>query len=272
MPEALLDHMARTSRVRAENALSQRPLEAWRALALAVPEPPTLSLKTFDLIAECKLRAPSSGRLAAGGVGPSDIAERAATYEAAGAAAISVLTEPHRFDGELEHLRAAAQRVSIPVMRKDFLVDPVQIWEAREAGAGGVLLIARMLDDVALEQMLRTAHEAGLFVLLEAFDEADLVRCGAVATRWSNRLTLLVGVNTRDLRTLEVVPSRLARLADQLPDGVPWVAESGMATPEDVAGAASLGYRVALVGSALMTAEHPRDVAAEMLAAGARCL
>ena len=272
MPEALLDQMARTSRDRANEALTVRTLGQWRTLALSKAKPPTLRMSPFDLIAECKLRAPSSGRLVAEDVGPEHVADRASVYEAAGAMAISVLTEPLRFDGCLTHLRAAARRVSIPVMRKDFLVDPVQIWEAREAGAGGVLLIARMLDDLTMASMLTSARDAELFVLLEAFDDADLVRCAQLTRDWKDKLTLLVGINTRDLQTLEVVPKRLANLAVMLPPGVRWVAESGMASPDDVGAAASLGYSVALVGSALMKADDPKQVARAMRTAGAACL
>jgi len=185
----------------------------------------------------------------------------------AGAAAISVLTEPLRFDGHLEHLTAAAERCSVPVMRKDFLVGTSQVYEARQAGAGGVLLITRMLDDETMDQMLGACSELGLFALVECFDREDCERtCAVVAGR---QQPLLVGINTRDLATLEVVPARLEALAAHLPQGVPWVAESGMYTPEDVAAAAGLGYRLALVGTALMRANDPAALAADMIAAGA---
>jgi indole-3-glycerol phosphate synthase len=151
-------------------------------------------------------------------------------------------------------------------MRKDFLVAPVQVYEARAGGAGGVLLITRLLDNSALTSMLDAAAEMGLFALVECFDAHDAERTTeAIAGR---RQQLLVGVNTRDLRTLEVVGDRLARMAPHLPQGVPWVAESGMATVSDVGRAAALGYRVALVGTALMRAADPGALVAQMKAAG----
>jgi len=195
------------------------------------------------------------------------VVAQARTYEQVGAAAISVLTEPDRFDGDLSHLAAVSAAVATPTMRKDFLVDPYQIWEARLAGASGVLLIVRQAPDSVLAELRDAAAEAGLFLLLEAFDEADLERAGPLLAGWTGAQPALVGVNSRDLRTLRVVPDRLTRLAPLLPS-FPAVAESGMATPEDIASAVSSGYRLALVGSALMSAEDPARLAAAMLAAG----
>lgn len=266
MSEALLDQMARTSRARLAQTLAAAPAEAWRERALAQEPAPRLALGAFDLIAECKLRAPSAGRLAGAEVGPGDLVERGRAYAAAGAAAISVLTEPERFDGELGHLEAVARAVSVPAMRKDFLVDAVQVYEGRAVGAGGVLLITRMLDDATLAAMLDAAADCGIFALVECFDAED---CRRTTRAVAGRSEVLVGVNTRDLRTLEVRSDRLRDLVEHLPDGVPWVAESGMATAEDVGWAASLGYRVALVGTALMRAEDPAVLVAAMKAAGA---
>ena len=215
MSEALLDQMARTSRERLARSLAVRPAEDWRARALEAEAPPTLRLSGFDLIAECKLRAPSAGRLAGGEVGPAQLVDRAKTYASAGAAAISVLTEPHRFDGALEHLEAVAGAVDVPAMRKDFLVDPVQVWEGRVAGAGGVLLITRMLDDATLAAMLDAAAECGMFALVECFDAED---CRRTASAIGGRDGVLVGVNTRDLRTLEV-PLRAAGGPGPAPPG-----------------------------------------------------
>src|SRR5690606_28046720 len=157
-------------------------------------------------------------------------------------------------------------------MRKDFLVSPRQVLEARAAGAGGVLLIVAMLDDAALGEMLAAAREQGLFVLLEAFDEPDLERAAALLAGGTTPgdALVLVGVNSRDLRTLAVDPERLARLAPRLPAGIAAVAESGLHTPADAATAAALGYRLALVGTALMRAADPARLAADMLAAGRR--
>jgi len=230
-----------------------------------------LALEGFDLIAEIKNRSPAEGTLASV---EGDRRQRALAYVDGGAAAISVLTEPERFDGDLAHLAEVVDVAgSVPVMRKDFLVEPVQIEEARAAGASGVLLIAAMLGDRALAGMLDCAFEHGLFVLLESFDEADLQRSAELLkhARYRDqaaRQKLLVGVNTRDLRTLAVDPSRLERFGPLLPAGVTCVAESGQHTADDTANAAGWGYRMALVGTALMRAEDPAALIDEMLAGG----
>ena len=197
---------------------------------------------------------------------------------AGGAAAISVLTEPSRFDGSLEHLEEVAAAVpGTPVMRKDFLVDPVQILEARSAGASGVLLIAAMLDDRQLRAMLDCAAEHGMFVLLESFDEVDLARSSGLLDNPADRERagagqLLFGVNTRNLRTLHVDPERLEKLAPALPAGR-CVAESGLHNETDAAAVADLGYRLALVGTALMRSADPAGLVAAMRDAGkARCV
>ena len=157
-------------------------------------------------------------------------------------------------------------------MRKDFLVEPVQIIEARAAGASGVLLIATMLDDAKLNDMLDCAFDHQLFVLLEAFDEEDLDRTSTFLERpkyqdLAQSGQLLVGVNTRNLRSLAVDPDRLAQLAARLP-AARCVAESGLLTGQDAASAAELGYHLALVGSALMRSDDPAALVAEMRAAG----
>ncbi len=240
--------------------------------AVGVRRPaPSLRLSgAFDLIAEVKLTAPSVGRLALpAGDRAAFVASRAQAYAAGGAAAISVLTEPTRFDGALADVAAAAAAVDVPVMRKDFLVDPIQVAEAGAAGAGGVLLIARMLDDAALDACLDTAAAHGLFVLLEAFDQEDLQRAGARVDRWApDAPPLLVGVNTRDLSTLQVDPDRLAALASSLPIGAPGVAESGLVSPEDAARVRRQGYALGLVGSALMRSDNPEGLVRALVAAG----
>ena len=217
----------------------------------------------FDVIAEIKNRSPAMGDLAQG---DSDRASRARAYAAGGAAAISVLTEPSRFDGTLEHLEEVVTAVpGTPVMRKDFLVEPVQVLEARKAGASGVLLIATMLDDAKLRAMLDCAFEHGMFVLLESFDADDLARSAAFL---DGRGQLLIGINTRNLRTLDVDTERLQALAPQLPEAT-CVAESGLAVPEDAARVAGWGYRMALVGTALMRSENPAALIEAMRAQGA---
>jgi indole-3-glycerol phosphate synthase len=200
-----------------------------------------------------------------------DVGGRVSSYARAGAAAVSILTEPSRFDGSLEDLAKGVQALrplSIPAMRKDFLVDGYQVLEARNAGAGGVLAILRMLPRPELEALIDTALDLDMFVLLEAFDEPDIELATAlVGARRERRDLLLVGVNSRDLVTLKVVPGRLDALGPALPRDVKRVAESGVATADDAARAARHGYDLALVGSALMSAQDPAALASDMLAA-----
>jgi len=234
---------------------------------------PVVSLRhgDFDVIAEIKDRSPAEGDLA---TGESDRSAQAQRYARGGAAAISVLTEPSRFAGALEHVTNVVDAVpGVPVMRKDFLVDTVQIQEARAAGASGVLLIATMLDDDKLRAMLDCCYEYGMFVLLESFDEDDLRRSRALLENpndadQANDGQLMFGVNTRNLRTLEVDSERLEKLSAHLPTGY-CVAESGLRSSEDAARVATLGYRMALVGTALMRSDDPEALVAAMCRAGA---
>ena len=222
-----------------------------------------LSLGAFDVIAEIKERSPAEGDLAKG---DGDRIFRAQAYAAGGAAAISVLTEPSRFDGELAHLEeVVAAAPGTPVMRKDFLVEPVQVLEARAAGASGVLLITTMLDDDKLRAMLDCAFEHGMFVLLESFDEDDLKRSARFI---DSNGQLLIGVNTRNLRTLEVDTERLQNLAPHLPDAT-CVAESGLRVADDAARVMGWGYSMALVGTALMRSQDPTTLIRDMREAGA---
>jgi len=233
---------------------------------------PVVPLKSaaFDVIAEIKERSPAEGDLSQSSVGR-DV--RAKSYAAGGAAAISVLTEPSRFDGALTHLEEVVAAVpDTPVMRKDFLVEPVQILEARKSGASGVLLITTMLSDAKLGEMLDCAWQHGLFVLLESFDDEDLRRTSALLERPLNRDKadagqLLVGVNTRNLRTLAVDADRLRKLAPALP-AARCVAESGLLVAEDAARVAGWGYRMALVGTALMRSADPASLITAMREAG----
>jgi indole-3-glycerol phosphate synthase len=261
-----LGQMAAASRERVRAARVACPQAELLARASDTPPPPGLRLQPggFDLIAELKLRSPAVGRLKGQ---DEDVVARVTAYARAGAAAVSVLTEPTRFDGSLDHLRAAARALlplRVPAMRKDFLVDAYQVIEARLAGAGGVLAILRMLSDPELEALVQQARALELFVLLEAFDERDLERLHGVLARSGGR-GLLAGVNSRDLVTLQVVPARLEQLARHLPAGIPRVAESGVATAADARRVAEAGYDLALVGSALMSGDDPAALAADML-------
>ena len=271
MPD-LLAAMARGSAQRAAEARQSVPEAQLRAQALERPAAPPLQLHRggFDLIAEVKRYAPSVGALRPEDAeDPGLIEHQVDAYVRGGARAISVLTEPEVFHGNLGDLTRAARAVPLPVMRKDFLVDPYQIIEARAAGAGGVLLILKILDDARLQEMLDAADQVGLFVLLEAFDEGDLARAMAIGGDLARLdVRVLVGLNARNLTTLEVDGERVARLAGSFPDGLPRVAESGLETAEDAARVAALGYGVALVGSALMRAADPAKLTAAMIEAG----
>jgi indole-3-glycerol phosphate synthase len=264
--------MASSSRARSAGAQAKLPARELRARIADLPPALPLRLDDFDLIAEVKLRSPAVGLLKPSA--QEDVGARVAAYARAGAAAVSILTEPSRFDGSLEDLEQGAralQPLAVPAMRKDFLVDGYQVLEGRAAGAGGVLAIIRMLDRSALDALIDTALEHNMFVLLEAFDETDIdIAHAIVGARAAHRALLLVGVNSRDLITLQVVPGRLDALAASLPREVKRVAESGVATAEDAARVARSGYDLALVGSALMSAVDPAALARDMLSAGRR--
>jgi indole-3-glycerol phosphate synthase len=248
-----------------------------RAELRSAAVPLTVSQWGFDLIAEVKRRSPSGGSLAPAEQLPRSQAQQ---YADAGAAAISVLTEPEQFAGDLADLEQVVDQVSaLPAMRKDFLIAPYQILEARAAGASGVLLIAAMLDKAELRDMLHIALGLGMFVLVEAFDPVDLENClpvladagPAISNEESgrgSRCRILIGVNCRNLRSLEVEFSRFEQMVGRLPVDIPWVAESGVTTVRHAASVASLGYRLALVGTALMRASDPVAAVQSMLVAG----
>lgn len=270
MSGAFLEDMAAGSRARVRAAKQTRPEARLEVEARQTPAPPRLRLDAsgFDLIAELKLRSPAAGQLGPAG---ENVAARVTAYAQAGAAAISVLTEPSRFGGSLDHLASAAQALAplaVPAMRKDFLVDPYQVLEARALGAGGVLVIVRMLSRSEIDALLDCARSLGLFVLLEAFDARDIELLRELIEAHAGANPLLAGVNCRDLTTLQVLPQRLLELAPFLPARAPRVAESGVATAADARQIAAAGYQLALVGSALMQAEDPRALARAVLAAG----
>jgi indole-3-glycerol phosphate synthase len=267
---SFLAEMAAASGMRVRAAKARVSEAALADLARRTPAAPPLRLSAegFDLIAELKLRSPAAGALGSPG---GAVAERVTAYARAGAAAVSVLTEPSRFDGSLSHLTEAARALAplrVPAMRKDFLTDPYQVLEARAAGAGGVLLIVRMLSAAALAALIDCARAHGLFVLLEAFDETDLVRTQEAIDADAGRSTLLAGVNCRDLTTLEVMPERLLELLPLVPLGVPRVAESGVAGASDAERLSAAGYGLILVGSVLMRGEDPCALARMLLHAG----
>lgn len=205
------------------------------------------------VIAECKRRSPSRGVLRA----QYDPAEIAHAYERNGAAAISVLTEPTFFDGAPEHLRAVRDTVSIPVLRKDFVIDRYQLLEARAWGAGAVLLIVAALGQAELVSLLGDATRLGLDVLVEVHDAQELERAvDAGAT--------IIGVNNRNLRTLQVSAQASDELARRLPRGAIAVAESGLRSAADLARLSAAGFHAFLVGERLMGTAEPGAALKEM--------
>ena len=250
--------------VRADLALRRAalPFDAVKEQALAAPTPLDAHARLspregVHVIAEVKRMSPSKGALAA----VADPAGLAADYEAGGASAISVLTEGRRFGGSLADLDAVRARVDVPVLRKDFVVDPYQVWEARAHGADLVLLIVAALEQDVLVGLLERVESLGMHALVEVHDEAEVERAVAAGAR-------VVGVNNRNLKTLEVDRTTFARLAPLLPDDVVRVAESGVRGPLDVMSFAEAGAHAVLVGEALVTGSAPRDAVAQLVAAG----
>ena len=208
----------------------------------------------LTVIAEFKRRSPSRGALAAADL---DAATRAKEYEAGGAAAISVLTEPDHFDGSAEDLLAVRQATAIPVLRKDFTLDESQIWEARALGADAILLIVALLSDDQLAHLHGVAGAAGLEALVEVHTDQEVQRALAVSPG-------LVGVNNRDLHTFEVSLETAERIAARL-TGVPvTVAESGIFTAADAVRMRRAGYHAVLVGESLVTSGDPAAAIAEL--------
>lgn len=233
-----------------------------RALVTGAPpalDPmPAFRAPGLSVIAEVKRRSPSKGDLA-------DIPDPAAlarAYAAGGADAISVLTEERRFNGSLDDLRAVRAAVPTPLLRKDFIVTEYQLLEARAAGADLVLLIVAALDDPTLARLHDAARSLGLTVLVEVHEADEIARAIAVGAE-------LVGVNARNLKTLEVDPEAFGRLVGLLPEGVVKVAESGIAGPEDAARYAAQGADVVLVGEALVKDGDPEATVAAMRGTGA---
>lgn len=231
--------------------LERSPLDDSRLMALAMGLPPARPFEAAvriggpAVIAEIKRASPSAGAIAR-----TDPAERARAYEAAGAAAVSVLTEPTRFDGSLADLRAAHLAVRLPVLRKDFLVHPSQVIESRVEGADAVLLIAACLSGAELQALVTAASDLGMGALVETHSRQDLEK--ALGTD-----AAVIGVNARDLETLEVDRARALELLAEVPTDRVAVLESGIASRADVERAAAAGARAVLVGEALMRARDP---------------
>jgi indole-3-glycerol phosphate synthase len=248
------------ARRRVAQASVEEPLAALRERARVRPEPASfraaLAAPGVSLIAEIKRGSPSRGPLAV----DLDPVRHGGAYLDGGAAAISVLTAPQGFLGSLDDLAAVAA-LGAPALRKDFIVDPYQVWEARAAGAAAVLLLAVALDDASLAVLRGTAEEAGLDVLLEVHDEQEMRRAAL-------HEPAIVGVNVRDLRDFSVENARFAAVAALRPSTALLVAESGVHGPDDVRAYAAQGADAVLVGEHLVTSADPSAATAALVAAG----
>ncbi|GGM38604.1 indole-3-glycerol phosphate synthase [Micromonospora sonchi] len=249
--------------VRADVARRQEqvPLERIRELAAAAPPPldayAALRRPGVAVIAEVKRASPSKGKLAE----IADPAELAGGYAAGGARAISVLTEGRWFGGSLDDLAAVRAAVKIPVLRKDFVVSSYQVHEARAYGADLVLLIVAALEQNALVGLLERIESLGMTALVEVHDEEEADRALEAGAQ-------VIGVNARDLRTLEVDRSAFERIAPGLPSSIVKIAESGVRGPHDLIRYASAGADAVLVGEGLVTQKSPREAVAELVNAG----
>jgi indole-3-glycerol phosphate synthase len=249
--------------VRADLAVRQElaPLERLKETAARAPSPrdvmAALSGAEVAVIAEVKRASPSKGALAA----IADPAALAVDYEAGGARIISVLTEKRRFGGSIEDLAAVREAVGVPVLRKDFVLSSYQLWEARAYGADFVLLIVAALEQNALVSLVERAVSIGLVPLVEVHTSEELARAIDAGVT-------VLGINTRNLKTLEVDRSVFAKLAPKVPDGIIKIAESGVRGPHDLLAYAAAGADAVLVGESLVTGKDPRSAVADLVTAG----
>lgn len=248
-----LERIVATARAEVERRrgpLDIPPARATDAFRAAMTRP------GLSLIAEHKRRSPSAGTIRA----DASLEDVIGAYERGGAAALSVLTEAANFGGSPADLRRARTATALPILRKDFIVDPFQVDESAAIGADAILLIVAALEDSELGELHARAAERGLSALVEVHDHAELERalaCGAS----------IVGVNNRDLRTLEVDTERTFQLLPEIPDGVITIAESGFSAPEQLTALRDAGVDAVLVGEALMRAPEIEQATRELLGA-----
>ena len=248
----LLDAIVAATRARVDAAMEREPRAALeRRAAARTPNGQGFAERlsrrdAINVVAECKRRSPSRGVLRAA----YDPVAIAAGYARAGAAAISVLTEPGFFDGSLEHLAAVRAAVALPLLRKDFIVHEYQLLEARAAGADAILLIVAALDDRDLAHLSNAAAELGLAALVEVHDAGECRRAAAAGAR-------IIGVNNRNLRTLAVDLNASRAVSEVLPAGTIAVSESGLKTPADLQAMRALGYQAFLMGERFMIEPDP---------------
>ena len=244
----ILDQLAEAARQRVEEAKRQTPHAERKRQALALPKgdlrfEKALAKPGLSFICECKKASPSKGLIAP----DFPYLQIAKEYEAAGADAISVLTEPKWFLGSDTYLKEITSAVSTPCLRKDFTVDDYMIYEAKLLGASAVLLICAILDDAQLREYLAICEDLGLSALVEAHEDAEVDRALAAGAR-------ILGVNNRNLKTFTVDTENSRRLRAHIPRDVLFVSESGVKTAEDVAGLAAIGADAVLIGETLMRA------------------
>jgi indole-3-glycerol phosphate synthase len=259
----VLERILSETRTELERRKRQLPLERLRAVALGDARTQAgerrfrdaLDAQGIGVIAEFKRRSPSAGRLR----DTPDLAEMVSAYERGGAVAVSILTEGPNFDGALEDLKSARAACDLPLLRKDFVVDPYQLYEAVLAGADAVLLIVAALAQAELASLHEAARALGLDVLVEVHDREELSRALAVGAE-------IVGVNNRDLRDFSVEVERTEALMDEVPDGVTVVSESGIARAEQVRRLRERGVQAVLVGESLMRSPDPAAALRELLA------
>jgi indole-3-glycerol phosphate synthase len=248
----LLEAIVAATRTRVDAAIEREPRAAMeRRAAARTPDAAQFAARlsrrdAINIIAECKRRSPSRGVLRAG----YDPVAIAIGYEKAGAAAISVLTEPGFFDGALDHLQAVRAAVQTPLLRKDFIVHEYQLLEARAAGADAVLLIVAALDDRQLAALSKAAADLGLAALVEVHDVEECRRATAAGAR-------IIGVNNRNLRTLQVDLNASHEVAAVIPEGAIGVSESGLKTSADLQAMKALGYQAFLMGERFMVDADP---------------
>lgn len=257
----ILDEIMAHHRERLPKVKAGVPLADLRAMAMVAPPPrdfaAVLRQPGVSLIAECKKASPSKGLL----VPRYDPVRLARSYEKAGARAISVLTDARHFQGSLEHLRDVREAVKLPVLRKDFLFDPYQIYESRVAGADAVLLIAAVLSDSDIRELQALAGKLGMASLIEVHTAEEVERVLSLSPA-------VVGVNNRNLQTFEVDFENTARLRAMIPAEVIVVGESGLKTPDDIRAMRAIGVDAVLVGESLVKSGDVTTQARALVNAG----
>ncbi|MEZ4515722.1 MAG: indole-3-glycerol phosphate synthase TrpC [Chloroflexota bacterium] len=257
----ILDEIMAFHRENLPKVMAEVPLENLRAFASVAPPPRdfygALKQPGVSLIAECKKASPSKGLLAP----HYDPVQLARTYQRAGARAISVLTDSRHFQGSLEHLRDVSEVVKVPVLRKDFIFDPYQVYEARAAGADAILLIAAVLGNKDLRELLDLTHKLGMAALIEVHTAEEVSRVLPLDPT-------VIGVNNRNLQTFEVDFDNTARLRTSIPSEIAVVGESGLKTAEDVRTMRDAGVDAVLVGETLIKSKNPEETARAFIRAG----